>query len=812
MSSDGLERIFQSKKEQVDQFITKWEHIKNQIIENFSEERTVIFEELDALDEANQMAYKKMVEKLECPTISIATTGTTSSGKSTVVNMLCGHEIMPVLATEMSAGVVTINHSEIRVLRILDTPAAVWECGEWYNLTDDEIRQKLMDAMEQYNDKRDTADEPACPLIELDFPTRIGLHSDMLGIPKNFKIKILDLPGLKFVGDNGNMKVIRNCREALCLVTYNSDETDEKLQENLLKEVVNQVKELGGSPARMLFILNKIDVFLRDENPIENQNKFVDKIGGRIKRELLKALPEYENGINGINTIKLSSLPALLSLKIRNNEKQEERYVAAKKIDDIFGGLIPEEIIDDLPRRVDRWKDIDFARVSDAVWSTSYAQEFEEYFKDHIEQNIPELVLPQIIDRFRSDIRIEKTNQNCVEWGLHVVRAEMNSSEERYRTECVRLEDIERLLENERQQAAEDCRKPFYDIAHIIESYEGNDLTDKITNILQYQIKETQAYQNLPDNVLAPLIEWQDEIGRTVDNFLGEVALHLDAGNTSLQGSVFDALPAKERRALSEVCGKLSQLEYHKKQGNHIKTKDSQEKTQLRELNTALHELAKALADAINIIVKKVAEREKNRIYSSLEIVADEILSYIWKKAEETAPELGFGVPPALYLNLADTDLKFDFNFTADFKLKEEIKEELSGYREVWKGTERIWWTLWIVKRDVYESEPEYKKVAYDNADIPKIDILVENWINQYLVILPRVVKNFALWQKSQIDNLNKVIEESQKELVANYKKKLDEAYEYANTVHNEESEKLTSVYTEAQKLEQELKILSRLS
>lgn len=812
MGLNGLERIFLSKKEQVGQFIDKWKYIKSQIIENFDEDRASIFEELNNLDEVNIKAYKKMVEKLESPTISIATTGTTSSGKSTVVNMLCGHEIMPVLATEMSAGVVTIHHSDRRILRILDTQGAVWECGEWHDLTDDEIREKLYDAMEKYNDKRDTEYEPSCPLVELDFPTRLGLNSNMLGIPKSYKIKILDLPGLKFVGDEGNMNVIKNCREALCLVTYNSDETDEKLQENLLKEVVNQVKELGGSPARMLFILNKIDVFLRDENSIENQNKFVDKISSRIKKELSKALPEYEKDISEINTIKLSSLPALLSLKIRNNERQEEKCSAAKKIDDIFGGLIPEEVIDDLPRRVDRWKEMDFERVADAVWITSYAQNFEEYFKHHIEDNIPELVLPQIIDNFRNDIRIGKNNQNCVEWGLHVLRAEIYSSEERYKEECLRLENVEEQLEKERTQAAENCSKPFYDIIHAIESYEGPDLIDKITNILKFQIKTYEAYKRLPEQVLAPLTAWQDEIGRTVDNFLGEVALHIDAGNASLQGSVFDALPAKERRALSEVCSKLAQLEYHKKQGNHITTKDSQEKTQLSKLNGALNELAEALADAINIAVKKVAEREKNRIYSSLNSVADEILSYIWQKAEKTAPELGFGVHPSLHLNLVDTDFQFNFNFKAGFELKKEFKEELSGIKKVWKGKKRIWWKLWLVKEDVYDYQPDYKMVSYDEADIPKVDALIGNWINQYIVILPRIVKNFAYWQKNQIDNLNKTIEEAQKELVANYKRKLDEAHSYAKTNHEKEIEQLASIYDEAHKLEQELKTLSRLS
>jgi len=88
----------------------------------------------------------------------------------------------------------------------------------------------------------------------------------------------MDLPGLAFVGDQGNANVIKQCREALCLVTYNSEETDPQKVSNLLQEVVQQVKELRGTPARMLFILNKIDVFRRDGNNwTKSEERFIEK-------------------------------------------------------------------------------------------------------------------------------------------------------------------------------------------------------------------------------------------------------------------------------------------------------------------------------------------------------------------------------------------------------------------------------------------------------------------------------------------------------------------------------------------------------
>ena len=49
-----------------------------------------------------QQAHQEATERLRNPTLSIATLGTTSSGKSTIVNALIGRRIAPIEAGEMS--------------------------------------------------------------------------------------------------------------------------------------------------------------------------------------------------------------------------------------------------------------------------------------------------------------------------------------------------------------------------------------------------------------------------------------------------------------------------------------------------------------------------------------------------------------------------------------------------------------------------------------------------------------------------------------------------------------------------------------
>ncbi|HEY9771507.1 MAG TPA: dynamin family protein [Coleofasciculaceae cyanobacterium] len=59
-----------------------------------------------------RQAYEESVTRLENPHFTIATIGTTSSGKSTIVNALIGCKIAPIEAGEMSGGILTIKHSQ----------------------------------------------------------------------------------------------------------------------------------------------------------------------------------------------------------------------------------------------------------------------------------------------------------------------------------------------------------------------------------------------------------------------------------------------------------------------------------------------------------------------------------------------------------------------------------------------------------------------------------------------------------------------------------------------------------------------------
>ncbi|MEH1782939.1 MAG: dynamin family protein [Nostoc sp.] len=278
--SNKLYKVFEDVEQNAQLLSKYWHNFSTEISEHLPD---TYHAELQELSDKLEIAIDNLVDELRNPTLTLATTGTTSSGKSTLVNLLCGAEIVPVAVSEMSAGAVTIEYSEIKSLIIHETPGALWECGEWAGISDERIYQRLYDVMISYIDNREKQANLACPQSTISYPFRL-IKESKLELPRGVKVRIMDLPGLAYVGDEGNANVIKQCREALCLVTYNSAETDKEKVRSLLQEVVEQVKDLGGSPARMLFILNRIDVFRADRNWPETENRFVAKAILSIKK------------------------------------------------------------------------------------------------------------------------------------------------------------------------------------------------------------------------------------------------------------------------------------------------------------------------------------------------------------------------------------------------------------------------------------------------------------------------------------------------------------------------------------------------
>ena len=287
-------------------------------------------------------AFCYLKDQAEYPELVIATTGTTSSGKSTLANFLIGEAILPSAVQEMSAGLVRVKHGEKRSLTIPETKGATWETGSWDGLTADKVSQLLEETMMAFRKEEESNKEIEPVLFEIEWPIRFAERKKEFNLPEGTQVTILDLPGLKAVNDKRNGPIIQaNIDKAFCLVAYNAEETDKQKQETLLEEVVNQVLALSygerekeeeknknaekqkethrkgsvSSLSRMLFLLNRVDVFRRDKDPVASLKKFRTDITAQMCEKLEEALPEYGEIIKGIKLAQISSLPALWAVE-----------------------------------------------------------------------------------------------------------------------------------------------------------------------------------------------------------------------------------------------------------------------------------------------------------------------------------------------------------------------------------------------------------------------------------------------------------------------------------------------------------------
>lgn len=235
--------------------------------------------------------YQEAVQRLENPSFRIATLGTTSSGKSTIVNALIGRKIAPIEAGEMSGGVLTIQHSQEQKLIIRQTEDAAWDTGEWTGLSDEDLYQRISTVMHSYHAARKKR-EYVAPQITAHVPLLPACDASLLGLPNGIGVELIDLPGLKSVQDQTNLATIqKQVNKAFSLVALDYMQVDDKHRKCLLEELKKVVEYLQGRTDSMIFILNRVDNRGADDLPLSVR---IDKLREEIKKVLspLKELPD----------------------------------------------------------------------------------------------------------------------------------------------------------------------------------------------------------------------------------------------------------------------------------------------------------------------------------------------------------------------------------------------------------------------------------------------------------------------------------------------------------------------------------------
>lgn len=349
------------------------------------------------------------LSRLKKPMITIATVGTTSSGKSTILNGFTGRDIAPCNIDEMSAGILTFTPSETEnKLIVKESPEGYWFGKTYQNMSDDNMRTEIERIFDIYKSKK-TNRVCSAPQIEVVGKFLWNINKDIFDLPENIQFRFIDLPGLRREkGDRKNLKVIQDVLKEvkpLCVLAmdYSQLATPEAL-ESLLSELTETIKNLGGSTESIIFILNKVDLYNKGQATTLEDD--IEKFRKRVIAKLSTELPKYNfDNIEIIPYIgilqnnaqiaiglqhhrkcdKLEYNPDVLSLLSTNCSKVFQN--SEKSIRRFFNS-----IIDDLAEKEPIEND-DLKKLLDYAYEVSYANQFIEELKHRIKESFYEIVI-----------------------------------------------------------------------------------------------------------------------------------------------------------------------------------------------------------------------------------------------------------------------------------------------------------------------------------------------------------------------------------------------------------------------------------
>ena len=236
-----------------------------------------------------QSDFKQAAEKLAYPALRIATIGTTSAGKSTLVNGLIGRKIAPMDAAELSAGILHLVHSQQSRLEIKKPDkGGSWQGMVQSNWEDTHIYDHVRENVFKVYHKDKSTKTISIPEVRIEGPLLPAAWTGLLELPLGVGIEIYDLPGLNSIADKDNLKVIQShLKQCFSLVVMNYSHTDTSNRSELLKQVKDVVEALGGKTDAMLFVLNGVNLRNETDDPLEQR---LADFAHAIQKEL--CLPE----------------------------------------------------------------------------------------------------------------------------------------------------------------------------------------------------------------------------------------------------------------------------------------------------------------------------------------------------------------------------------------------------------------------------------------------------------------------------------------------------------------------------------------
>jgi len=314
---------------------------------------------------------------------NIALIGTTSSGKSTIANLLSSHFVLPSGVQETTTLIVDIFISN-RIIKSTNGANGLCltvhddnfnEVNKIYG-NSNQIRQHLEEMM-MLSENRDqfirldlTKENNHSYLFEIIkyyfrcfLLKRQPIHK-ILSMPDGFFIS--DFPGFKYEFDNECLSLInrRIGKGTHILFVFNAEETDSNKEYKLLLTVCSLLRDRDMDCTSISFVMNRKEVFFRDDNPEDSLNCAIQHREKLIQKVILDVWKDQVNYSPKIIPISAAAIFAteMLCWHYEHLSSDDSQFLT-NRLFQWSNCLLPKVVTDELPRATIDWNYFHWMRV-----------------------------------------------------------------------------------------------------------------------------------------------------------------------------------------------------------------------------------------------------------------------------------------------------------------------------------------------------------------------------------------------------------------------------------------------------------------
>jgi len=327
------------------------------------------------------------IVKMNQKDISIAVVGTTSSGKSSFINTLCGRYILPVGVQETTLYITELIHIPTNLIVCIENKAISFD--KRYFSTDSEARKYIYDLIEEFENSSNQFHKMTTTRVQLSF------ISDFLNIfsynqdEKNISLRILDLPGYNHDGDERNWELILKGIENafIIILLFNAEETDSVKEDQFLRKILKHLYKKGKSWKDIYFVLNRCDALFRDNPDKSVLTEKQHTLQNRIETIINDVFEKKDNSNSKPVIHPLSALPVMYGQVLFWNFHRlarEERTNLISQSCLLTNQFLSDDICDSFPRSARNWTYHHIQMYRNEILTSCFYDSFLVSFESHV--------------------------------------------------------------------------------------------------------------------------------------------------------------------------------------------------------------------------------------------------------------------------------------------------------------------------------------------------------------------------------------------------------------------------------------------